>query len=212
MTLSRLYVICDTDVCSRAGWTLVDFAAACIDGGATLLQVRAKTTSSGEMLEATQAIVERAKAANALVIVNDRADVARAAGAAGVHVGQEDLTPRQVRIVVGAEMVVGFSTHTMKQLERAFDEPISYAAIGPIFGTGTKATGYDAVGLDHLQRGAARAAARQKPVPIVAIGGITLERAPSVIAAGAASAAVISDLLATGNPSGRVRQFLAALR
>src|SRR5262245_58843428 len=193
----RLYVICDADVCQRAGWTLVDFAAACIDGGATLLQVRAKTMSSGAMLDATQAIVTRANPANALVIVNDRADVARAAGAAGVHVGQEDLTPGQARIVVGAEMVVGFSTHTMEQLERAFDEPISYAAIGPIFGTGTKATGYDAVGLDHLQRGAAQAAARQKPVPIVAIGGITLERAPSVIAAGAASAAVISDLLTT---------------
>jgi thiamine-phosphate pyrophosphorylase len=168
--------------------------------------------SSGEMFEATQAIVERAKSASALVIVNDRADVAHAAGAAGVHVGQEDLTPGQARILVGAEMVVGFSTHTMEQLERAFNEPISYAAIGPIFGTGTKATGYDAVGLDHLQRGTARAAARQKPVPIVAIGGITLERAPSVIAAGAASAAVISDLLATGNPAARVRQFLAALR
>jgi thiamine-phosphate pyrophosphorylase len=210
--LPRLYVICDADVCRRAGWTLADFAAACLEGGATLLQVRAKTMSSGEMVEATQAIVERAGSANALVIVNDRADVARAAGAGGVHVGQEDLTPRQARIVVGEERVVGFSTHTMEQLERAFEEPISYAAVGPIFGTGTKATGYNAVGLDHLQRAAGRAAGLQKPVPIVAIGGITLERAPRVIAAGAASAAVISDLLTTGNPEARVRQFLVALR
>lgn len=212
MTFSRLYVICDAEVCSRAGWTLVDFASACIDGGATLLQVRAKTMSSGEMLEATEAIVERARTADALVIVNDRADVARAAGAGGVHVGQEDLTPSQARIVVGSEMVVGFSTHTIEQLERAFAEPISYAAVGPIFGTGTKATGYDAVGLDHLQRAAGCAAGLEKPLPVVAIGGITLERAPSVIAAGAASAAVISDLLSTGNPAARVRQFLAALR
>ena len=210
--MSRLYVICDADVCGRAGWALVDFAAACIDGGATLLQVRAKIMSSGAMLEATEAIVALAKSANALVIVNDRADVARAAGAGGFHVGQEDLTPGQARVVVGTEMAVGLSTHTIEQLERAFEEPISYAAVGPIFGTGTKATGYDAVGLGHLQRAARRAADLSRTLPIVAIGGITLERAPGVIAAGAASAAVISDLLTTGNPAARVGQFLAALR
>ena len=211
--LSRLYVVCDADVCARAGWPLVDFAAACIDGGATLLQVRAKTMSSGAMLEATEAIVARARSANALVIVNDRADVARTAGAGGVHVGQEDLTPGQVRVVVGNEMAVGLSTHTIEQLERAFEEEaISYAAVGPIFGTDTKATGYDAVGLGHLQRAVKRAADLPRTLPIVAIGGITLERAPGVIAAGAASAAVISDLLTTGNPAARVGQFLAALR
>jgi len=212
LILSALYVICDDEVCRRAGWTLVDYAAACIDGGATLLQVRAKTMSAGAMLDATEGIVARAKSANALVIVNDRADVARAAGAVGIHVGQDDLTPRQARIVVGNEMIVGFSTHTMEQLDRALDEPISYAAVGPIFGTGTKATGYDAVGLGHLQRAVRRTADRRKALPIVAIGGITLERAPSVISAGAASVAVISDLLATGDPATRVRQFLAALR
>jgi thiamine-phosphate pyrophosphorylase len=199
-------------VCRRAGWALVDFAAACLDGGATLLQVRAKTMSSGAMVEATDAIVARATSAHALVIVNDRADVARAAAAGGVHVGQEDLTPGQARAVVGDEMAVGLSTHTMEQLERAFEEPISYAAVGPIFGTGTKATGHDAVGLGHLQRAAMRAADRSRTLPVVAIGGITLERAPGVIAAGAASVAVISDLLTTGDPAARVRQFLAALR
>jgi len=168
--------------------------------------------SSGAMLEATEAIVARAKSANALVIVNDRADVARAAAAGGVHVGQEDLTPGQARAVVGDEMELGLSTHTMEQLERAFEEPISYAAVGPIFGTGTKATGYDAVGLGHLQRAVKRAADCPRTLPIVAIGGITLEQAPGVIAAGAASVAVISDLLTTGDPAARVRQFLAALR
>jgi thiamine-phosphate pyrophosphorylase len=164
------------------------------------------------MLDATEGVMARATSANALVIVNDRADVARAAGAGGVHVGQDDLTPGQARMVVGSEMVVGFSTHTIEQLERALDEPISYAAVGPIFGTGTKATGYDAVGLGHLQRAVGRASDHQKTLPIVAIGGITLERAPSVIAAGAASVAVISDLLTTGDPAMRVRRFLAALR
>lgn len=205
-------MICDADVCQRAGWSLVDFAAACIDGGARLLQVRAKAMGSGVMFDATEGIMARAKPANALVIVNDRADVARAAGAGGVHVGQDDLTPRQARVVVGSEAVVGFSTHTIAQLERALGEPISYAAVGPIFGTATKATGYDPVGLGHLTRAVERASDLRLALPIVAIGGITLERAPSVIAAGAASVAVISDLLTTGDPAARVRQFLAALR
>lgn len=164
------------------------------------------------MLEASEAIVGRAGGSGALVIVNDRADVARAAGAGGVHVGQEDLAPSQARVVVGNDMVVGLSTHTMEQLERAFAEPISYAAVGPIYGTDTKATGYEAVGLDHLQRAVRRAADCHATLPIVAIGGITIEKAPGVIASGASSVAVISDLLTTGNPAARVRQFLSALR
>ena len=199
-------------MCRRAGWTLVDFASACLEGGATCLQVRAKALSAGAMLEATQTIVERARAVDALVIVNDRADVARAAGAGGVHVGQEDLTPREARVVFGTDMVVGLSTHTMEQLDRAIAEPISYVAVGPIFGTDTKATGYEAVGLDHLQRAARRVADAGSMLPIVAIGGMTIDRAPGVIASGASSVAVISDLLTTGDPAARVRRFLSALR
>ena len=97
---SPLYVICDADACRRAGWTLIDFASACLDGGARLLQVRAKAEPSGRLLDETLAIVERAAGA-AQVIVNDRADVARLAGAAGVHVGQEDLSPVEVRSILG---------------------------------------------------------------------------------------------------------------
>jgi thiamine-phosphate pyrophosphorylase len=208
----RLYVICDVDVCARAGWTLVDFAAACLDGGATCLQVRAKQTSARVLYEAAAAIVARARPAGAMVIVNDRADVARVAGAGGVHVGQEDLTPSDVRVVTGAESVVGLSTHTMEQLDRALTEPIDYLAVGPVFGTDTKATGYAAVGLEHVRRAVQRVAANERTLPVVAIGGITLDRAPGVIASGARSVAVISDLLATGDPTSRVVEFLAALR
>jgi thiamine-phosphate pyrophosphorylase len=205
-------VICDADVCRRAGWALVDFASACLDGGATCLQVRAKTMGAAAMLEATTAILSHAGASDVLVIVNDRADVARAAGAGGVHVGQEDLAPQDARLTVGADAIVGLSTHTIEQLEGAFAQPISYAAVGPMFGTGTKATGYEPVGLDHLQRAVRRAKGERRSLPIVAIGGITIERAPRAIAAGASSVAVISDLLATGDPASRVRQFLSALR
>ena len=206
---SPLYVICDAEVCDRAGWTLVDFAAACIDGGATFLQVRAKGVSGAWFLDATTAIVRRAQAAGALVVVNDRADLARLAGAGGVHVGQTDLSPAAVRVVVGLEMLVGRSTHTPEQYEAALGEPVDYVAIGPVFATATKATGCDAVGLEGVRGAAARTAARG--VPLVAIGGITLDRARSVREGGAQSIAVISDLLATGDPAARVRDFLRTL-
>ena len=115
---SPLYVICDADACRRAGWTLIDFASACLDGGARLLQVRSKAEPSGRFLDETLAIVERAAGA-AQVIVNDRADVARLAGAAGVHVGQEDLSPVEVRSILGEQAIVGWSTHTTRQLDAA---------------------------------------------------------------------------------------------
>lgn len=206
---SPLYVICDADVCERAGWTLADFATACLDGGARLLQVRAKHAAAGWLLDATAEIVSRADRAGAIVVVNDRADIARLAGAGGVHVGQDDLTPASVRAIVGPDAVVGLSTHTSDQLEAAMGQAVSYVAVGPVFGTSTKSSGYDPVGLERIRRAAARTAARG--LPLVGIGGITLERARSVVEAGAQSVAVIADLLATGDPTKRVRQFLRAL-
>ena len=103
--------------------------------------------------------------------------------------------------------MIGLSTHTPEQVDAALDEPIDYIAVGPIYGTSTKDTGYAAVGLD-LVRDAVKAADTR---PVVAIGGITLARAPEVLAAGAASVAVISDLLETGDPTRRVAEFLARL-
>ena len=193
-------------MCERAGWTLVDFAAASLAGGAKLLQIRAKHFPGREFLAAANAIVRRAASSGAMVIVNDRADIARLSGAAGVHVGQDDLTPAQVRAIVGPEAIVGLSTHTSEQLARALREPIDYVAVGPVFGTGTKATGYEPIGLDPVRAAAVAAAARS--VPVVAIGGITRDRARQVLAAGASSVAVISDLLAGGDPTTRVREFL----
>jgi thiamine-phosphate pyrophosphorylase len=128
--------------------------------------------------------------------------------APGLHVGQEDLAPVDARTVIGNGPILGLSTHTHAQWERAVREPISYLAIGPVFGTGTKATGYEAIGLGTVTR-AAKAAASHG-LPAVAIGGITLENAASVIDAGAASVAVISDLL-TGDPEARCRAYLRML-
>jgi thiamine-phosphate pyrophosphorylase len=205
---SPLYVICDADACRRAGWTLIDFASACLDGGARLLQIRSKAEPSGRFFDEALAIVERAAGA-AQVIVNDRADVARLAGAAGVHVGQEDLSPVEVRSILGEQAIVGWSTHTTRQLDAALSQPISYVAIGPVFTTETKSTGYDALGLSSVRDAATRAT--RCGLPLVAIGGITLDRAEAVLQQGAAAVAVIGDILVTSDPEARVRAYLSRL-
>jgi thiamine-phosphate pyrophosphorylase len=214
MSLSPLCVICDDEVCSRNGWTLIDLASACLDGGATFLQIRAKHLAGGAFLEAAESITRMVKARQpaALVIVNDRADIARLSGAGGVHVGQDDLPAAAVRALVGPEAMVGLSTHTADQCAGALGQPVSYIAVGPVFSTGTKATGYQAIGPAGVRRAVAQIAASPVPdMPLVAIGGITLANARSVIDAGANSVATISDLLSTGNPAARVGQLLQAL-
>jgi thiamine-phosphate pyrophosphorylase len=128
-------------------------------------------------------------------------------GAAGVHVGQDDLPPSAARRLLSEGAIVGFSTHTIAQVEGALSEPISYVAVGPVFGTRTKDTGYTAVGLDLVGTAAQLTGA----APVVAIGGITLENARSVIDAGAAAVAVISDLLLGNDPCGRTQAFLQRL-
>ena len=207
--LAPLCAIIDTDAAVRAGWPVIDLVNAFLDGGARFLQLRAKSMPGGQMLETAAAIAGLARSCGARVIINDRADIARLSGADGVHVGQEDLAPGAVRAIVGDNAIVGLSTHTVDQLERAASEPVSYLAIGPVFGTTTKVTGYDAVGLEMVREAARRAGARG--LPLVAIGGITLDLAPSVIAAGAASVAVIGDLLSTGDPVRRTREFTETL-
>lgn len=203
----RLQAIVDVDTATRAGWSPRDLAQAFLDGGAAWIQVRAKQMPSGEFLALADACVTIASSYRAVTIVNDRVDIARLAEASGVHLGQEDLPPRAARRVLGNDAIVGYSTHSLAQVEAALREPISYLAVGPVFGTTSKETGYAAVGLDFV----AAAVALAGSTPVVAIGGITLEKAPSVLDAGAASVAIISDLLSTGDPSGRTRACLQSL-
>ena len=195
----------DVEAAARAGWQPLDLVRAFLAGGARFLQLRAKHLSGSEFLDLASAVVVLAHSAQAQLIVNDRADIARLAGADGVHVGQEDLAPASVRAIVGDAAIVGLSTHTIEQVEQAVRAPVTYIAVGPVFGTATKDTGHAPVGLEMV-----REAARRTSVcglPLVAIGGITLENAASVLEAGAASVAVIGDLLSTGNPEGRVRAY-----
>jgi thiamine-phosphate pyrophosphorylase len=207
--LPALTAIVDADVTAAHGWTVPEAARACLNGGARLLQVRAKRAPSGALLAWCDEIVAAAAPFGAAVVVNDRADIARMAGAAGVHVGQDDLPPAAARAILGPAAIVGLSTHTRKQVVSARREPITYLAVGPIFGSRTKDTGYEAVGLDLVRFAVAAAGA---DVPAVAIGGVTLDRAEEVIAAGAASVAVIGDLFATGDPEARTREYVERLR
>jgi thiamine-phosphate pyrophosphorylase len=124
-----------------------------------------------------------------------------------VHLGQDDLTAAAARAIVGPGAVLGLSTHTEPQIAAAVLQPVTYVAVGPVFGTSTKATGYEAVGLDRVRYAAAQLATK----PLVAIGGITLDRAVDVIDAGATSVAVITDLIASGDPEARVRAYVARL-
>jgi thiamine-phosphate pyrophosphorylase len=204
-----LICIVDADVARRIGWTVADLAASFIDGGATLLQLRAKSAPSGEFLEAAVAIAARAHQAGARLVINDRADIARQSGADGVHIGQDDLQATLVRALVGADAIIGLSTHTDAQLQAALEQPVDYVATGPVFGTTTKATGYDSIGLESVRRSAALA--RGSGRPLVAIGGITLDTAPDVLGAGASAVAVITDLVAGGDPAARVRAYLTRL-
>ena len=204
----RLYAVVDVEACARVGRQPLDVGRAFFSAGVANVQLRAKTVSSGAFLDLALAMGEDARQAGSRVIVNDRADLAVASGAAGVHVGQDDLTPEDVRRVTGPQLLVGLSTHSSGQVAGALEQPISYLAIGPVFATTTKATGYEAVSYGAVRQ--ATAAARPRGVPVVAIGGISLATAPRVIAAGAAAIAVIADLL-VGDPEARAREYLSAL-
>src|SRR4029077_33876 len=146
--------ILDADAAAHAGWPILDLAAAYLRGGATFLQLRAKKLSADASLAPAAAVVQLAHRHQARVVVNDRADIARLAGADGVHVGQDDLAPAAVRAIVGDAAIIGLSTHTLEQLDAPIDEPVDYLAIGPVFGTTTKATSYEAVGLDRVRAAA----------------------------------------------------------
>lgn len=204
--LPALYPIIDIDLCRMRGREPRALAEAYVAGGARLLQLRQKSGASGAFLETSRIIIEALRGQSVSVILNDRADLAVLAGAQGVHIGQDDLPAAAVRAIVGPDRLVGCSTHTTHQVGEALGAGVDYIAVGPVFMTSTKDTGYGPRGLDLVRYAAATGR------PVVAIGGITLDTAADVIAAGATSVAVISDLLSAGDPAQRVRDFLVALR
>jgi thiamine-phosphate pyrophosphorylase len=160
------------------------------DAGAGFVQLRDKDATSACLLEESRNAAEAAAERGICLVINDRVDIALMVTANGVHLGQDDLPPEAARRLLGESAVIGLSTHSMVQAERALDQPIDYLAIGPIFETNTKADHEPVVGL----RGLESIRRVVGDFPLVAIGGITAERLTSVFNAGASSAAMISGL------------------
>jgi thiamine-phosphate pyrophosphorylase len=203
LVLPRLYVILDAALITSPER---DCAASLAKAGVRLLQYRNKSASARQYLESSRALAETLVPGGVSFFVNDRPDVAFLAGASGVHVGQEDLDVEQTRRVIGRDRLVGVSTHNLEQFDRAATSSADYIAVGPIFGTSSKANPDPVVGLAFLRR--VRGLTEK---PIVAIGGITLERAAGAIEAGADSVAVISGILSAADPAQRARQYITTL-
>ncbi|MGB6484948.1 MAG: thiamine phosphate synthase [Candidatus Acidiferrales bacterium] len=172
--------------------------------GVELIQYRAKDLPPRAYFATCSSLAEALATAKARLIINDRPDIAAMVGAGGVHVGQDDLAPGDARKICGSGRWVGVSTHNLEQVRAAVNAPVDYIAVGPIFPTSTKKKPDPVVGTSLI-----REARKLTQKPIVAIGGITLERVADVYAAGANSVAVIRDLLEARDPAARAREFLA---
>lgn len=173
-----LYPLVDADVCQKRGLDLVEFARAVVDAGPALLQLRAKDRAAGEVQRSAEQIASYLPTGGPKLIINDRADIAQAVGASGVHVGQEDLPAREV-IRHFPSLCVGLSTHDEAQLKAALElEGLGYVALGPIFPTESKKNAEPAVSLPRLRVG--YDLAQKCGLPLVAIGGITEERLSEV--------------------------------
>jgi thiamine-phosphate pyrophosphorylase len=209
--LPRLYAILDIDVIAARGLEPRGLLRAWLDAGVRLVQLRAKRLSLGPFLELADWMAADCRAAGAVFIVNDRVDVARLAGADGVHLGQDDISPEQARAMLPAEAWMGLSTHNESQLRRGAESGPTYLAIGPVFQTSSKDRPDPVIGLEGVSHLASNLRASHAGLPLVAIGGITLATAAGVLAAGADSVAVISDLLGHDDPAGRAGAFVRAV-
>jgi thiamine-phosphate pyrophosphorylase len=198
--LPRIYPITDVRL---SGLTHAEQVRRLAEGGARMVQLREKKASPREFYEAAVEAVRVARTLDVKIIINDRIDIALAVGADGVHLGQDDLPVEEARRLIGPDKIIGFSTHNLKQALGADLLAADYIAIGPVFGTSTKENPDPATGLEMV-----REVKRQIAKPLVAIGGITLERARSVFDAGADSLAVISDLYSTEDIAARMRSLL----
>jgi thiamine-phosphate pyrophosphorylase len=189
MKLPRVYPILDTESLDRRAIPLETAAAAFLDGGAGILQIRHKRHWSRGFFESAQIVARLCREAGAALVVNDRADFALLLDA-GLHVGQDDLPPRDARRLMGGDAIIGFSSHNVSQLCAAGGEPVDYVALGPIYVTASKLNPDPVTGVEEVRR--CRTLIEK---PLVAIGGITRENAPDVWRAGADSVAVIAGLL-----------------
>ena len=188
-----LYPIVDAAL--LGGRPVAAVVEALVGGGARLLQLRAKDLPDRRLAQTAREALAASRALGALLLINDRPGVAKIVGADGVHVGQEDLAPRDVRGLL-PDALVGLSTHDEAQLRAAAGEPVDYVAVGPIFPTRSKARPDPVVGVELLRRARALVGC-----PLVAIGGLSADNAGEAVAAGADGVAVISAVLGGPDPA-----------
>jgi thiamine-phosphate pyrophosphorylase len=201
--IPRLYAISDRRL---SGLSHLDQVYRLIKGGATWIQIRDKDSTPDALYQVALACIDKARPLGVRIIINDRADVALAADADGVHLGQDDLPAEEARRLLGNDRIVGVSTHTVEQAVAAARSCVDYVAIGPVFATSTKQNPDPTVGLSTIAE-----AKKGIEKPLVAIGGITLQNAHDVILAGADSVAVISDLYSSTDIAVRTKEFIDKL-
>lgn len=203
-TLPKIYPITDRRI---SGISHAEQTKRLISGGAEIVQLREKYASASDFYDDASVAVDIGRRAGIKIIINDRVDIAIAVGADGVHLGQDDLPPEAARRLLGPNAIIGFSTHSTDQAIAALDLPIDYIAIGPVYQTSTKDAPDQEVGLDSIRE--VRAAIGE--FPLAAIGGIKKANVSEVLAFGANSAAMISEIIEDPDEiTLRMRELLAA--
>jgi thiamine-phosphate pyrophosphorylase len=200
----RLYLLADAGLMPPE--RLPDIVAAALRGGVTAVQLRAKAATTLELLELARTLNDLCRAADVPLIVNDRVDVALAAEVAGAHVGhigEEDLSPRDARRLLGPDAIVGVSVGTAQEAHQATSQGASYVSAGPMFATSTKTNAGPAAG-----EGLLRSVRAATPLPLVVIGGITAPRAAELYAAGADGLCVGAAIVRAADPEAAARAFV----
>lgn len=203
--LPPVYPITDKALARRS--THLSILKELVRGGAGFVQLRDKSTPTHELVRDMAECADFAAKKGVALIVNDRCDLALCCGAAGVHLGQDDLPPAAARTIMGGKSIIGLSTHSADQVQAARSLPIQYIGFGPVYGTSTKESAHRQTGLAGLQ-----AACRNSNHPVVAIGGIGLDQVHAVLDAGASSAAVISALMKATDLAREMELFLERAR
>ncbi len=199
-----LYLIAGSDAVGDR--SLLEVVAAALRGGVTLVQLRDKSASDADLIEQGRALEALLAPQGVPLIINDRVAVAAACGAAGVHLGQDDLSPSEARAALGPDRILGVSAGLPEEMAIVDPELVDYVGVGPVYGTGTKADAGAAIGLDGLQDMRRRIAS-----PVVAIGGIDEARASAVMACGVEGVAVVSAICAADDPEQAARGLRSAV-
>lgn len=189
----RLYLVADPDHCRG---DLVQTVERAMSGGVTCVQLRAKSLTDREQLALARRLEASCAIRNVPFVVNDRLDIALLSGADGIHLGVDDMPAEDIRRIAPAGFLVGYSPETDEQVRAVDPGLVDYLGVGPVFGTSTKGDAGPALGLEVFG-----ARCEESPVPVVGIGGITIENASSVREAGAAGVAVVSAILAASDPA-----------